>query len=551
MLQWTVVRAIRRHVLAVCVLATAWAAVSVAGASAASPVIKAGTPFASGPPAVAVDSSGNAVVAWANTKDLAGALNFVQYCVLPVGASSCSHSGNLVPADNAQVIDGTQVIADGSTLVILADVFGAQGTSAAQYEPTQEWLSTDGGATWTIVTGGISPASANLNADTGPLGAVIVPGTNVLGLGYETAGGPPTFNAFPLLSPPECSKANQCPFATLEPSSNPDQVTNGGGHFAAEAGAHPGVLGVFETLINDGGPFSCPSNTPDGFAFVYGAGNQGAGNSYNVSPGTPGSAWTAPAEQGECGMHYLTSGGGPAGFGILGDDEGHGTTVYQPFNSTTKTFGAKVTVSKQGELYPALSQDGAGGVYATYMNGGSGSPIALSYSADGGATWSGGTLDTYDGQANVTSAVNGAGQGWLTWQSNGSVFAQPFTAADAISPAAVSSGGSTNGVTVTVTVTCSSLPCTVTITITGPPGPARDARAKGKHKPIVLAKGRFTIHTRKAHKLTLHLTTAGKRFFRTHHHTTTIRLALTQKVHGRTKSRTKTIKVKFLAGHKK
>src|SRR5690348_6154255 len=87
--------------------------VCAAGASAASPVVTAGTPFASGPPAVAVQSDGTAVVAWANTKDLAGANNFVQYCVLPPGAKACAHSGNLTPADGAVAIDGTQVLAFG------------------------------------------------------------------------------------------------------------------------------------------------------------------------------------------------------------------------------------------------------------------------------------------------------------------------------------------------------------------------------------------------------------------------------------------------------
>ena len=46
--------------------------------------------------------------------------------------------------------------------------------------------------------------------------------------------GAPTFNAFPLTGPPECSVAT-CPagFATLEPSTNPDQLSNESGHFAS------------------------------------------------------------------------------------------------------------------------------------------------------------------------------------------------------------------------------------------------------------------------------------------------------------------------------
>ena len=106
-------------------------------ALAAGPTVNIGTPFESGQPAVAVDGAGDAVVAWANTKDLAGANNFVQYCVLPVGATACSRSGNLIPADSAQYIDGVQVLSEGSTLVILADVYGAAGNNATATSPSR------------------------------------------------------------------------------------------------------------------------------------------------------------------------------------------------------------------------------------------------------------------------------------------------------------------------------------------------------------------------------------------------------------------------------
>ncbi len=34
----------------------------------------------------------------------------MQYCVLPTGATGCSHSGDLTPADGAAYIDGVQVL---------------------------------------------------------------------------------------------------------------------------------------------------------------------------------------------------------------------------------------------------------------------------------------------------------------------------------------------------------------------------------------------------------------------------------------------------------
>ncbi len=548
------------RILAILVAAGALALLTASSAMAAGKPVTVGTPFASGPPAVAVDSAGDAIVAWANTKDLGGSLNFVQYCVVPPGATSCSHSANLIPADSAQYIDNVQVLSDGGTIVILADVFGAAGNSAQDYIPEQEWQSTDGGATFSIINAGLSVSSGILNADTVPLNAVIVPGTNVLGYGWETAAGPPTFNAFPLVSPPECSTAT-CPagFATLEPNTNPDTLTNAGGQFAAQAGAAPGVLGVFATLFNDGGPFSCPASTPDGIAFAYGSGNQSAGNSYNVSPGSPGSAWKAPATQGECGVERVAVAGGPSGFGILAKDEAHGTTVYQHFDQNTLKLGAPMTLSNQSELYPALSQDGAGGLYATYLNSGAGGPITLSYSADGGKTWAGpATLDAFNGQADVTSSVGPTGQGWASWTDNGSVFAQSFTAADAITPPNLG-GGSSNGQTVTLNVTCTSYPCTITITLTAPEtivvhaSSARVPERKGKRRTrrttVKLATGR--VRLTHAGKVTLKLSGAGRRFLRSKTGHVKVTADLTQKFGRFSAHRRRTVSLRITRHHKK
>ncbi|MGN6167353.1 MAG: sialidase family protein, partial [Solirubrobacteraceae bacterium] len=237
----------------------------------------------------------------------------------------------------------------------------------------------------------------------------------------------------------------------------------------------------------------------------------------------------------------------PSGFGVLETDETHGRTVYQPFNQATRAFGSMVGVANQGELYPSLSQDGAGGIYATYMYGGTGGPVALSYSSDGGKTWTGPVqLDAYNGEANVISAVNGAGQGWVAWNNNGSVFAQPFVAADAATAPVISGSGSTNGSTITVTVTCNAFPCTVTITILGPPKVAADVA--GKHKkarPTVLAKGRFTITKAGPRKLTMRLKGAGKRFFKARHGTVKVKGTFADTFKGRTVTSTKTIHVKI------
>jgi hypothetical protein len=396
--------------------------------------ITVGTPLSNERPSVAVDASGTAYVAWAETKTLP---NTLQYCVVPVGATACSHQATLPIANGGQYIDGVTVLADGSTIVLLADVFGTAGGSLGSYEPEQEWQSTDGGATFTPVNGGKSVAYARLSATTGPLNGLIVPGTGVLGFGWDTAADVPTFAAFPLSSPPECSGAHTCPFAKLEPSSNPDVLGNEPGQFASQLGANPGVLGIFMTNFTNG-PLGCSSaqTVPFGTAYAYGSGAQSATNDYNVSPGSPNSAWKVPLTLGDCNVDYAAVGGGPSGFGIVEDDELNSRTIYHRFDQATMKFDIPPVVIQNGkrEQQPSVSQDGAGGIYTTFLTDGPGSPLGFAYSGNGGASWLGPAIlspNTDLGTSNVVSTVNAAGQGWVTWTDNGSVIAQPFVASDA------------------------------------------------------------------------------------------------------------------------
>jgi hypothetical protein len=395
---------------------------------------------------VAVDpEDGTGYFAWANQP--ASATSTVGFCVVPKGATGCAHTGTLTPGGGEQVIDGVQVLVDGGSIVILADVFGGPVGSTGAYEPEQEWTSTDGGATWSLVNGGLSVADGILNADTGPLSAVIVPGTGVLGYGWDTAEGPPTFDAFPLSAPPECSRP-ECdgvkipdngpyPFAVLQPASNPDQIGNpAGSEFASEFGANPGVMGVFPT-IDTSGPLGCSKSF--GMAFVYGSGNQSAGNNYNLSPGVAGSAWRVAATQLNCDVEYPAVGGGPSGFGVLESDDANGHTVYLPFDAATSKFDKPAaTINPKNEEQPSLSQDGAGGVYATYQLGGSGGPLELSYSGDAGAIWESNSIfPNKDGEMDLLqSAVGNEGQGWAGWidSSSKSLYVQQFDAEDASPP---------------------------------------------------------------------------------------------------------------------
>jgi hypothetical protein len=392
-----------------------------ANASAVGPAVNIGNLQFGGPPAVAVDSAGNAQIAWADE-----VLPYtIHTCTLPVGATACSHTLVITPA-GTEYIDGVKLLVDGSTIVLLADVYG----KSEENEPEQEWTSTDGGASFNGANSGKSVAEGVLSSTTAPLNAVIVPGSNALGYAWVTPGGAPTFAEFPLASPPTCSRAagHQCAFATLQPA-GPNMLSNEPGVFAAQGGSNSGVLGVYETLGKPG----CPSGTFD-TAFVYGSGEQAVTNSYNISPGLTNSAWRVGLSPGDCEVEYPAVGGGPSGFGVLESNLAAGSTVYHRFDPTTNSFDTPlVTVAGEGEESPSLSQDGAGGVYATYQAGFRGA-VRLAYSSNGGSTWSGpATLDAAGGY-HLSSYVNAAGQGWATWQVGEAFYAQPFTASDSVVP---------------------------------------------------------------------------------------------------------------------
>ena len=391
-----------------------------ASASAHSAAVKVGELQFGGPPAVAVDSAGSAQIAWANES---GTNYTIDTCTVPLGASSCSHT-NVITPKGTEKIDAVKLLMVGSTIVLLADVFGGPKENV----PEQEWTSIDGGASFNTVNEGKSVVEGILNSNTAPLNPVIVPGTNVLGYAWVTAGGPPTFAAFPFTSPVTCSieVGPKCPFATLQPGTE-NLLGNFRGVFAGQSGSNPGVLGVYETLGKPG----CPTGSFD-TAFVYGSGAQGAFNSYSISHGETNSAWRVALSPGDCEVEYPAVGGGPSGFGVLEDNLATGSTVYHRFDPATNSFDTPlVTVAGQGEQSPSVSQDGAGGVYATYLAGFRGE-VRLAYSSDGGSAWSGpATLAGAGGNA-LSSDVNAAGQGWATWKVGEAFYAQPFIASDSI-----------------------------------------------------------------------------------------------------------------------
>ncbi|MHB8692563.1 MAG: hypothetical protein ACYDHH_15100 [Solirubrobacteraceae bacterium] len=401
-------------------------------ATSGHPVLLA-TPYSSTTPSVAVDANGTAYIAWANQKRLAPTTtDLVEFCVLPHGASACSAHGSLAPANGGTYVSDVSVVLDGSTVALLAETPGVPNSA---YTGIEEWQSTDGGITFAPVNGGKSVAYST--GSTASLNGVVLPGGGALGIGWVAAAGQPSFNAFPLSAPPECSQ-NSCPSgsAMLEPTSNPDPIGNPPGQVASQLGSNPGVMAIFATNFQNG-PFACSNaqTVPFGEAYAYASGTPSPTNDYNISPGTANSAWKVAASKADCNVDYAAVAGGPSGFGILEQNELSRTVVCHRFNQANNSFDTpQVTVAKHGEESPALSQDGAGNLYATYLNHGPGDPIDLAYSGNGGASWISAPINASPGSDvfNVASAVGSGGQGWASWVTNGSIYAQSFIASDAI-----------------------------------------------------------------------------------------------------------------------
>ena len=387
-----------------------------------------------GHPAIAVDSAGTAYIAWANNLRLEPKLgenegDTVEYCVLPVGATACSHSGHLrLEGGNGPYIFGpVQVIVNGATVLLLATEAGGVHK---EYEIVQEWESTDGGATFNKVNGGKSVSF--YEGDTA--NAVIVPGTNALGIGA----GLPSFDEFPLSSPGECSREScpSSPFATLQAKKSKEEFPLAylGASFASDLmPGQQGVLGVYPTFSRQS---QCKGESSSVTDYVYGQGPQEPNNNYDINPGQPKSAWKKELSLGGCEVENVVAAGGPSGLGVVENDKTRGYTVYQRFNQTAEEFEPTyTTISTEGESQPSLSQDGAGGLYLTYYTF---YGANLAYSSNGGASWTGPAqiISEQYGESNLSSSVGANGQGWAVWTREESIYAQQFVASDAIPPPA-------------------------------------------------------------------------------------------------------------------
>ena len=364
-------------------------------------------------PAVTVDSTGTLYAVW----DDQPADTHLTFCKVPVGATGCAPVQLAVPDPaRAQFFDPPSVLVAGTVVRIFEEVDGAPDQHRDGFD---EWISTDGGATFSMFPNSLSWTGVGDTAGAGPMPVVPLFGDSV-GIGEISAVSNPLFQANSLTSPTDYSAATlPTPFATLPASYT---VGNLGGEFASQLTGTTGVLGVFELL--ETGP--CPSTS--GLVFSWATVNASTTNAaLNAS-----SAWS-PLAAVQCNAEYPAVRGGQSGLGVLYPDDTNlaGVTQYRKFTAPG-TFSSSVTVAGGTALQPSLSQDGAGGIYATWLTNGTG--LRLAWSGDGGLGWDGdNTLfkeTTSVSLDSVASAVDASGQGWAVYASNGTEYAQPFTAAD-------------------------------------------------------------------------------------------------------------------------
>jgi hypothetical protein len=191
-----------------------------------------------------------------------------------------------------------------------------------------------------------------------------------------------------------------------------------------------GVLGVF---VQNGGP-GTPCPTGAGLVFTYAPLTASTTDAeINTSSGVAGSPWQPLADV-DCNTDEPAVGGGPSGLGLLETNDttlGDYTVQYRRFTPPS-TFGAPVVIASGSSGDGSLSQDGAGGIYATWDDDG----LILGYSSTGGASWHVQSLvNVAASVGGLASSVNASGQGWAAYSTaSGTEYAQPFDKADALPP---------------------------------------------------------------------------------------------------------------------
>jgi hypothetical protein len=386
------------------------------------PPAGSGAPLAVGsgtgaPPALAVDAAGTAYVVWQQSSTR------LSFCGVANSPASCSPVMLEVAEPAQEEFFGTpSVLLAPGRIYVLDGVIGGSD----DLEGIDEFVSTDGGASFSL-----EPHAVGLvGGDSAPAGpAVELPGGD-FGAGYVIPESNPAFQANSLAAPTDQSAGTTPPFATLNPGpASAYTVGSLGGVFGSQLVGSPGVLGVFEAFPGKG--YSpCPSSASAALVYAYAAISASTTPAeLSTSPG--GSSPWRPLAKVDCDGTDPAVGGGPSGLGLLETDEASGSHVQYRHFSPSSGFGPAVTIaSDEVASDGTLSQDRAGGIFATWLDSSTG--VELAYSSDGGASWSKPkTLFSNAGNPSgislLVSAVDTSGQGWAVYAVGKREYAQRFS----------------------------------------------------------------------------------------------------------------------------
>ena len=378
-------------------------------------------------PSVAYDpNSGDTYVAWQDPVSD----GTIDLCVVPSGASTCNGGSgpyklvDTLAGEGARFFAVKLLVAPGGTVVVLANV---EGVESAARPPGYD---SDGVVAWSSKAGGAAFATGEQGIAT--KGKLLA----------EASGYMPNAGAVALNSTEFLTYGNSYPFSngatdfTLmkpAPSTTPlvdhkeefgDQEYVDGSQLAAEE--YPAKSGEY-TVVTVGADLDTPAGCPAG---------SGEGTGYGVGKGKPGklqeqAAWSSnyfkviscPAE-----AAVLTGGGpGHAGIGAVQsegsglNDAGADGISYLPFNPTSDTFGAPVSISEEtpftsdGADDLSASEDSAGGVYACWSDG---RGVMLAHSSDGGASWQPAAITGIEASADQVVLGTSPGEASIAYTAN-------------------------------------------------------------------------------------------------------------------------------------
>ena len=286
-------RTVRRSLIG-CVVTGAVALAFAASAEAVSKpfTIGANTSGLPSQPAVAVDSTGTAYIVW-DDQIATGAQpadTVLNFCKVSTAAPHCAPVELPIPdPSHARFFDPPSVLVSGTTVRVFEEVDGAGNQNE---DGIDEWISTDGGATFTQFPYSLSNTQVGDTEGTGPMPVIPLFGDNV-GFGYVSAIQNPVFEANSLTSPQDYSAATKPtpPSATLNPSPDDYAVGNLGGEFASQLTGTTGILGVFQLI--ETGP--CPAS--EGLVYAYAPLSAATTNGeLNTTTGHAGSPWSPLGE---------------------------------------------------------------------------------------------------------------------------------------------------------------------------------------------------------------------------------------------------------------